>query len=237
MGREITLSLADNIAAAQDWWREAGVDQHFLDDPQCLLAEPLREPEALAAGPAQSVTRVSAAASRQKIGGEAATWPNDLAEFRKWWLEEPSLGEGGAFPRIAATGGAEAKLLVLVAMPEAEDHETLLSGPHGRLVANMARAMGLAREDLYLASALPRHMPMPDWPALGEGGLGALTLHHIALAQPERCIVMGRDLHTLLDAGEGPPVLPTYSPESLLTNARLRADLWRRWLDWEHSPR
>jgi len=122
-------------------------------------------------------------------------------------------------------------------MPEADDRDALLSGPSGRLIANMARAMGFAREELYLASALPRHTPMPDWQALHAGELGTLIRHHIALARPERCIVMGRDLHAIIGDGEIAPVLPTYSPESLLANARLRAELWRRWLDWEHSPK
>ncbi len=238
MGREPALSLAERIAAAQDWWREAGVDQHFLDDPQCLLAEPEAhdangrpQPTPLAAPPQP------AAPELPKIGGAPEGWPTELSAFRQWWLDEASLDEGGSFPRIAPVGEAGAKLLVLVAMPETEDREALLSGEQGRLIANMARAMGFAPGELYLATALPRHMPLPDWQALAQGGLGALTQHHVALARPERCIVMGRDLHPLLDESPPAPVLPTYSPASLLANARLRADLWRRWLDWEHSPR
>ncbi len=231
------MNLADTIAAAQDWWREAGVDQHFLDDPQCLLAEPEAEAKAVPAAATQPPAPQPATPKLPKIGGPREDWPGDLGAFRQWWLEEPSLDEGGSFPRIAPTGEAGAKLLVLVPMPEAEDREVLLTATQGRLIANMARAMGFSPQDLYLASALPRHMPMPDWQALGQSGLGALIGHHIALAEPQRCIVMGRDLHALLSENGPAPILPTYSPASLLANARLRADLWRRWLDWEYSPR
>lgn len=233
------MNLAEKIAAAQDWWREAGVDQHFLDEAVCLLAEPEERarPGAVPATDATALAPEKPAPVLPNIGGDRESWPGDLATFRQWWLEEPALGENGSYARVAPVGEANAKLLVLVAMPEAEDGAALLSGAHGRLIANMARAMGFSPDELYLASALPRHMPMPDWQGLRESGLGALTQHHIALARPQRCLVMGRDLHNLLAGNDAPPTLNTYSPDSLLTNARLRADLWRRWLDWEHSPR
>lgn len=231
------MSLADNIAAAQNWWREAGVDQHFVDDAQCLLAEVGPERTDKVDTPVKVTARETVLPPLPQLGGDRSNWPAELPAFRNWWLEEPSLGESGSFPRIAPAGNAGAKLLVLVSMPEMEDRDTLLAGACGRLVANMTRAMGFTGDELYLASALPRHTPMPDWQSLAKSGLGALIDHHIGLARPERCIVMGRDLHAIVSDGEVCPVFLTYSPESLLANARLRAELWRHWLDWEHSPK
>jgi uracil-DNA glycosylase len=132
-------------------------------------------------------------------------------------------------------------------MPEADDGETLLSGAHGRLIANMVRAMGLAPEEVYLAAALPRHMALPGWADLAADGLGDVLRHHIALAAPRRLLVLGSDVLSLLGhnpaqaspafnqieiQGREVPLLSGYAPGRLLDHARLRADLWQRWLEW-----
>jgi DNA polymerase len=173
-----------------------------------------------------------------------------LAAFRQWWLEETTLDAGGLAPRIAPRGERGAKLMLLVPMPEADDRDSLLSGPEGRLLASLATAMGLAPDQLYLAAALPRHTPAADWERLGAEGLGEIVLHHIRLAAPERLIVLGSRILSLLGHdpaqaapavselaihGAPVPMLTSYAPERLLEHARLRAGLWRAWLDWTHE--
>lgn len=238
------LSLAEQIAAAQGWWREAGVDLAFADAPQSWLAEPeadgpARAPAAAAPAPAEP--------ERQRMGGDPAAWPQDLAAFHRWWLDEPSLDRGGTHPRVAPRGPQGAALAVLVPMPEADDGETLLAGAQGRLIASMAQAMGIEPDAVYLASALPRHMPLPDWAGMARDGLGAVLLHHLALAAPERLIVLGRDVSPLLghDPAQAPPpvseiaiqgrklpFMTSFSPLRLLEQPKLRRGVWQRWLDW-----
>jgi len=137
--------------------------------------------------------------------------------------------------------------MFLVAMPEAGDIDLLLSGREGKLLASLATAMGLAQEQTYLAAALPRHTPLPDWEQLDADGMGEVVLHHIKLAAPKRLIVLGMRILPLL--GHDPaqvapavselaiqpapvPMLAAYGPDKLLGNARQRAALWQRWLDW-----
>jgi DNA polymerase len=238
------LSFAEQIAAAQDWWREAGVDLAFADEPQGWLTDPEAEEPAR---PSVSAVAKPAEPERQKMGGDPATWPQDLAAFRRWWLEEPSLDRGGTHPRVASRGPQGAALAVLVPMPEAEDGETLLSGPQGRLIASMVQAMGFQPDSVYLAGALPCHMALPDWHGIGADGLGAVLLHHLGLAAPERLIVLGRDVSPLLghDPTQAPPpiseiaiqgrklpLMTSFSPARLLDTPRLRRGLWQRWLDW-----
>ena len=124
--------LQADLAAALDWWREAGVDAVFEDEPRGWLAEPAAEAEA-AAPPSRKPLQPAPAPPPDlpKIGGPREQWPRDLAAFRAWWLSEASLDEGGLAPRIAPSGDAGAKLMVLVAMPEEGDRDTLLSGPGG----------------------------------------------------------------------------------------------------------
>lgn len=235
-------TLAESIAAAQAWWREAGVDFAFRDEPQPWLAE-----DARAEAPAPRVAEKPAAPAKPRIGGDPGSWPQDLPAFRQWWLDEPSLDQGGLSPRIAPRGEAGAALMLLVPMPEAEDGDTLLSGAEGRLLSSLATAMGLVSEKVYLAAALPRHTPVPDWDRLAADGLGEVLLHHIRLVQPRRLIVLGTRILPLLGHdpaqaapavselaihGAPVPMLTSYAPERLLGNARQRAGLWRAWLDW-----
>jgi DNA polymerase len=232
-------TLAESIAAAQAWWREAGVDLVFHNEPQGWLAE-----DAPAAVPA---VEKPSAAPKLRIGGDPSAWPQDLPAFRQWWLEEPSLDRGGLNPRLAPRGEAGAALMLLVPMPEAGDSEMLLSSREGRLLASLATAMGFTSEQVYLAAALPRHTPVPDWERLAADGLGEVLLHHIRLAAPRRLIVLGTRILPLLghDPAQGAPavselaihgapvrMLTSYAPERLLGHARLRAGLWRAWLDW-----
>jgi DNA polymerase len=239
--KRTSLPLAQSIAAAQAWWREAGVDCVFHDEPHGWLADE---------APPVAVAKVAARPApppKPRIGGDPAGWPEDLAAFRRWWLEEPSLDHGGGHPRIAPRGEADAALMLLVPMPEADDRETLLSGREGRLLAALVTAMGLRPEQVYLAAALPRHAALPDWERLRDDGLGEVLLHHVRLAAPQRLMVLGTRILPLL--GHDPaqaapavselaiqdrsvPLLASYAPERLLGNARQRAGLWSRWLDW-----
>jgi DNA polymerase len=246
MGALPPLSLAESIAAAQAWWREAGVDLAYADEPHGWLAPaaPAEGSAPEAAAPAQQQPEADL---RPRIGGDPAAWPASLPAFHEWWLTEPSLDAGGLDPRVAPRGAAQAELMILVPMPEAEDSTTLLSGAQGRLLANMLRAMAIPAEQAYLAAALPRHMPVPDWAQLAADGLGDVLRHQLALVAPKRVLVLGRDVLSLLqnDPAQGLspvseisiqsatlPVLSSFAPGRLLEHARLRAELWRRWLEW-----
>ncbi len=236
-------SLEDQLAAALDWWREAGVDHDYTDTPQKLLEDaPAEEPQR--APKATEKTTTAPEPPKVMLGGDRTNWPQSLEGFVPWWTSEASLDDGRTDRRLPPRGVHGAELMVLVPMPEADDSDTLLSGAQGKLVANMLRAMEIVPEQSYIASALPRHMPLADWQGLHNAGLGAVLVHHIALAAPKRLLVLGGDILPLLGlekrrgvleltmADQSIHLLASFAPENLLENARLRADLWRRWLDW-----
>ena len=238
--------LHADIAAALDWWREAGVDAAFSDEPRGWLADPAT-PERPAEAPARDERAKPAPAPVAQIGGAQALWPQDLAAFREWWLSEPSLDEGGLTPRIAPSGEPGAALMVLVAMPEESDRDGLLSGAQGRLLDGFLAAAGLKPETVYRAAVLPRHTALPDWDALAQQGMGAVLARHVSLARPARLLILGRNILPLCGhdpAQQAPavrffnheggrvPALAEVGLERLLANAQSRARLWRRWLDW-----
>lgn len=199
--RDGSPDLAMMVEAAFDWWRDAGVDCDFADDAHDWLAQ-ARASEAPAQAKARTAPPAPAAPpvpEKPGIGGDRALWPGTLAEWPAWWMNEPTLPVPPGSPRIAPTGGEAAPLMVLAPMPEEGDREALLEGRGGRLLDAMLASVGVDRAQVYLASALPARITMPDWDDLATRGLGAVLAHHIALAKPRRLLVLGRSgISTLL---------------------------------------
>ena len=239
----------EGLTAALDWWREAGVDCDFRDEPRDWL--PPRDEPAVAAAAQTSPTPFAAKAApvaeEPPVGGDPALWPQRLEDFSGWWLSEPSLDHGIVMQRIAPRGSAGAALMMLVDYPEVSDRETLLSGRLGALLGAMLRAFGITDEQAYIASVLPRHTPLPDWAALKAAGLGKVLAHHIGLAAPQRLLVLGQHISPLLGhdpalsaatlpkfnhAGQTIPLLVAPSLEDLIARPRRKAALWQRWLEW-----
>ena len=245
----------EELAAALDWWREAGVDHDYHDEPEnWLVGAEESNPAAAASQPAAKLPDLPPPAPRgpapvelEPIAGSDAGLPTDLSAFHTFWLTEKSLDFGGTGPRILPRGGTGAKLAVLVMEPEEGDSETLLAGRQGKLVSAILSAMGIAEDEAYIASVLPRRVPLPDWDALIAAGLGDLTRHHLALAAPERILVLGRNILPIIahDMAQDPAALREINhvggsiaalcadgPDRLLRHAAARARLWHRWLEW-----
>ncbi|MBH5322783.1 uracil-DNA glycosylase family protein [Aurantiacibacter sediminis] len=233
-------SLADDYAAALDWWRDAGVDSDFEDEPQNWLAEAEPErPKVTKPSNAENETRDSPLAPAIAV----ADIPGDLEAFQSWWTspETPLPAASGA--RVAPRGTVNAKLMILSTMPEAQDTDMLFGGRDGALLSNILKSLSIDVSAAYFASALPSHMPLPDWDSFSALGLGEVLHRHIALASPRRVLVMGNKLPMLLghdasalpeeftDCG-GIPALATFAPERLLDHPRQSTRLWKRLLYW-----
>ena len=93
---------------------------------------------------------------------------------------EVILESGGTGPRIPPRGSACAELMIVVAHPEEQDQDSLLSGTEGRLLSGFLRAAGIAPERTYCASLLPRHAVADE---LAAGTLAAVPLAERALQQ------------------------------------------------------
>ena len=144
--------------------------------------------------------------------------------------------------------------MLLVEHPEQQDSDVLLSGPQGKLLSAMLKAMGIAEEAVYFASALPRHTQMPDWAALQRGGLGGVLVHHIDLVAPKRLITFGRNVAALISSpighdpaksaetspqfnheGTSVPLLAATGLDMLLAKPQGKARFWGRWLEWTET--
>ena len=242
---------APAVAAAVQWWRDAGVDLDVLDEAADWLAAtevPGETAATEAAAPAPVLPKAPPPPPRERLGGDPAGWPQDLAAFQAWWLTEPSLDAGQVEGRVAPRGAAGAEVMVLVDHPDSEDGERLLSGPRGRLLDAILSAWRVDQKATYVASLLPRHMPLPDWEGLQAAGLGELTLHHVALAAPKRLITFGSHVSSLLghnpaksaetlqqtyQVGANIPGLAAPGLETLMARPRGKPRLWQALLDWQ----
>lgn len=247
MPRDATPSLAEQVSAVHDWWREAGVDQLFADEATIWLED---KPGSAEAPKVAKVAAPPPPPPEAKIGGDRASSPADLAQFAQWWLAEPSLDHGGAAPRVPPRGPAGAKLMVLVPEPEKQDSERLLAGDQGNLLASFLKNAGIAEDEVYFAAALPRHTPMADWLGMQRSGLDKVILHHVELVAPERLILFGRDVTALLghDPAKNPQFLLNFnhqggsvraltarSLDHMLRIPPARKRLWQDWLDWTNG--
>lgn len=239
---------AGDFAAALEWWRSAGVDHDYFDESRTWLAAPEAEASQQPAQPRFEPPAPPPPPPVERIGGPADALPQDLTAFTRWWLNEPSLDAGQVTGRIAPRGPAGAPLMVLVDHPEGEDTDRLMSGVQGRLLDAILAALGMAPDEAYVASALPRHMPLPDWAALAEAGLADIVRRHVVLAAPQRLLVFGSHISSLL--GHDPtktaeplrefhhesasiPALVAPGLATLSARPRGKARLWQDLLDWQ----
>ena len=133
---------SSGAASALSWWQDAGVDVIVGETPRDWL-KPAAPPAAAAAPTSPARTEAM---------------PETLDAFQTWLIESPGLplAAPGA-PRVGPSGDPASGLMVLVAMPSAEDVAagTLLSGEPGILFDRMLKAIGRDRGSIYLAPLSP----------------------------------------------------------------------------------
>lgn len=248
------VTALESLEGALDWWREAGVDADFLDEPSGWLIEPeaddaVTAPPPPAPPPVQRKTPLQRALEQGEGGAtqiDRSALPDTLEKFREWWMSEASLADGALDRRVPPRGVAGAKLMLLLPQPFDDDAEGLLTGGAAKFVDAMLAAMGIGQHEAYIASALPAPMALPDWGQLAGAGLGEIVRAHIALAAPQRVILFGRAQLALfgktpedardplsLDCdGKIYPLLAAPDLRNLARSAARRETFWNRWLDW-----
>ncbi len=232
------LTLAEQVAAAHDWWRDAGVDSQFDDDPRNWLERPAKPvEEALPpAGPVKAAPSCRSSAWRSRIG--LAADPPRLrsvvagqrrARHRRHGAEDrpPRYGRGRADGSRAHARRDRPRPPVVRSTRQAHR-------------ATCSPRWACAEDAAYIASALPRHAHHPDWAALAARDLGKVLAHHVNLVAPKRLLVLGRAMlplfgHDPAQAGAKPrpialescavPALVSFGPDALLQTPRFRAGL------------
>lgn len=221
---------SDALAEALAWWVDAGVDAGVAEAPRDWLASPVAPP------PPEPVAVATGA------------MPATIEEFVRWRIEGDDVPEArwGA-PRLGTVDLGARPLMVIVDMPESGDTQALLEGAAGRLFDRMLAAAGLVRGDVHLAPLAWGRPPGGAIPDEDAGRLAAMARHHVALAGPDRVLLMGQATsRALLAPGDGAgvarkgvlhhegrewPAVATWPVRLLIERPAAKAAAWRDLLD------
>jgi len=163
-----------------------------------------------------------------------------------WLATEKTLHEGGwGNQRILPSGIQNAAVMVICDMPDPADGESgaLLSGDAGLLFDAMLAAIGMTRQNIYLASLSLTRAPGGMLHDQDMQLLATRMRHQIALAAPRRILLLGDKTNRALLAA-GLPVRPSglqsvnhpggtvlaiasRHPRSLLRFPEEKANSWR----------
>lgn len=242
------MDLGANIGSSADyaglvtWWRDAGLDVLVDETPRDWLAKvdpPVAAPAATVATPA------IAPAERPRAATVAPplALPDSLPAFQAWLTGSETLSIPLA-ARVAPSGDVAAGVMMLVDLPEADDHLSgrLLSGAAGQLFDKMIAAMGRDRDSLYLAAMAPGR-PAGGYVDKASGMLfGELARHHAALARPRVLLLMGEQpsrafldmgfveargrVHDVRLAGGAVSAIATFHPRTLLQHPEQKKRAW-----------
>lgn len=233
MGADQHHSWNESLASALDWWQEAGVDTLVEADPRDWLTQPMVAPVfARAPSPAAPVEL-------------APAMPAELADFIAWRSGDavPEVSWRGV--SIAATGPADAAVMVLVDCPDKDDDAAgiLMSGETGRLFDRMLAAIGLSRETIHLASVCAKRPVAGRMPREVETQLADIAKHHIGLVAPKRLLLMGNAASRAILGAEMPGtrgslhafnhrrgktgVVASFHPRFLIEKPAAKAEAWK----------
>ncbi|VXD03597.1 uracil-DNA glycosylase family protein [Sphingomonas sp. 8AM] len=234
MGADQNLDWTKAAASALDWWHDAGVDVVVGDEGFAWLDSAAQ----------QLATRQTERPAAAEVAPASDALPEDAAAFAAWRIGEaaPEARWGGG--AIAASGPADAELMVFVDCPERDDRELLMEGEVGRLFERMLAAIGRTRADTALASVCVRRPTTGRVPRETEARLGEIARHHVALAAPKRLLVMGDAasrailtmnvadargrFHTLNHKnGTVTQVVASHHPRFLLDRPTAKAEAWK----------
>lgn len=225
--------MQEDMAAAASaylaWWDMAGVDCATDEAPVNWLRPTV---------PGSSPSPVPAPTPSAK--------PTTLDEFRIWLSQSPDQPER-RWPGtlILPQGQVKSPLMVITDMPDPADigAGSLLADRAGRLFDAMLAAIGLSRENIYLASLFSSRPPGGMVEAADLGVAADRMRTHVSLAQPDRLLIMGDrtirtflpvqdkagvdDLHFFNHDGGIVPALTTFHPRLLLAQPAAKAESWR----------
>ncbi|MBO9623272.1 MAG: uracil-DNA glycosylase [Sphingomonas sp.] len=236
MGAEPLQDWHKTLASALEWWRDAGVDMLVEDEARDWTARPAPRPESVAAAPASAVPQPQA----------PEALPDTLEAFVAWRMSDAAPEAQWMTSRVPSAGPADAEWTVLVDMPEAEDSDTLMSGPAGRLLDRMLLAVGLSRANVHLAS-LAVARPVTGQIGADEGPrLVELARHHLSLVKPKKLLLLGqaasravpetggsftgKTLIVVNHFGPDCAVVATHHPRFLLERPAFKSEAWRHLL-------
>lgn len=233
MGAEPNNNWQTAAASAISWWIDAGVDVLVEEDVRDWTARPQR-PNAVTSAPA-------IAGGEPGIETSAETLPDTLDSFLAWRMSAAAPEAGWHAEFVAPVSVPNARLMVVTDMPNPDDARAgaFFQEREGMLFDAILSAIGLDRAHVSIASlAVARHAT-GTIPAETEQLFARLMRRHIALARPEKLLVLGDATARILSGATGglPDGNSDYEPSRvamirhprfLLRRPAAKAEAWRK---------
>jgi uracil-DNA glycosylase len=227
------IATATSTAASLlSWWKEAGVD---------VLVDETTFPWLEGANPSNKMQARPKSSQRQ----DNAPLPATIPALISWLLNDPDIPEAGPPPRrIAASGNAGVPLMIIVEMPEANDHVAgkIFAGESAILFENMLKAIGVNRDGVYIVPLCPGRPATGQLPQAALPRLAEIARHHIALSVPKRLWLLGStvsrallgvddvasvgNLHDFNHMIVNIPTVASFAPRFLLDNPTQKSRVW-----------
>ncbi|MEO9499799.1 MAG: uracil-DNA glycosylase family protein [Parasphingorhabdus sp.] len=234
------------IESLQQWWKDAGVDQHFDDEPHALLndrddKEPTKKPEI------EKIVASKTVETQESVGAPVPSpdMPVDYEDFLVWLSERSHLVENGCPGKVVLPfGKLNPAMMVVTAMPDRAENEnsTIFSHQSQMLVKNMLAAMGIDSENAYFATISVMRPMDSRIPSKLISPLKARFEHLLKLVQPEKIILFGNSCsqiffeQELLSARQKKlfinhhtsktEAIVTFHPRTLLERPEIKAEAW-----------
>ena len=244
------MTEREPLLAALEWQLAAGVDEVVGFEPTDRFAPPpeprapASPPPAPGAAPARARPAEAAPAAAQDIAAAA-----DLDALRARLL----AFDGCALKKTATNtvfgeGPARARLMIVGEAPGADEDRQgrPFVGPSGRLLERMLAAIGLSRDEVYIANTVYWRPPGNRTPSAEEvEACRPFISRQIALVAPEVLMLTGgaaaktllgttegimrlRGRWRSLETSGGPvDVMPTFHPAFLLRSPARKRESWR----------
>ena len=227
--------LSDAAALqALGWWLESGVD--------VAVGEAPRDWRRASPAPARTAAPSPSPVTASPVAASPVAAPTDLATFRAWLTAEPGLplDRPGA-KRVMPQGAEAAPLMLLADFPSAQDSAEgrPIAGEPWVLAQRMLAAIGIAPQDVYLATLACFHAPGARLDGDELQRCGSIARDHIRFARPERLLLFGEaparalTAHPLSTARgrihriEGVRAVATFHPRWLLQRPSDKALAWK----------
>lgn len=233
MGADQNHDWTATIASALDWWRDAGVDCTIDDAPRDWLAR------------AASVPLAEKLPARVAEPAPEIALPTTLDAFAAWRIGSAAPEASWPGTALPAQGDAASGLMIVTDMPDRDDEAAgqLLAGSAGALFDRMLAAIGRDRGTTYLTALAVKRPPAGRVAPEASEKLDALLRHHIALARPERLLLLGNaasravtgldvanargSLRAINYEGGTVEAVASFHPRFLLERPAAKADAWK----------
>ncbi len=244
------ISNVEQINSLRDWWKLAGVDLHYSDEPASLLAE-----NAPIIAPAERVPEEPIVLTESKpspphqvpsLKKFSDNYPTQYDEFLAWMSIPENLIEAQwSRNHVLPAGAIDPEIMIITGMPEQADlsQNSVFSPKSNALLANMMKAVGCDSEKIYVAPiAVARSFDGRIGTQYGSA-LKKRALHLISLVRPKRIIIFGdtashlffdenlltarKNLQFVNHVSSKTEAIATFHPRILNERPEFKAEAWK----------